>query len=53
MAVARIVQTFEDGTKLHVEIEVRDSYPDAVAEAKAQVVNLWNDVIGTGDIEDD
>jgi len=41
MASARITQRWPDGIELEVEIYVDENYPDAVAEARAQVEHLW------------
>lgn len=41
MASARITQRWPEGIELTVEIYVDENYPDAVAEARAQVWHLW------------
>jgi hypothetical protein len=47
MASARITQTWPDGTVVEVEVHVDLNYPDAVAEAKAQAVSMWNATVET------
>jgi hypothetical protein len=51
---ARIVQTWPDGAKLHLEVSVDSSYPDAVDEARAQVTRLYAETCSeTEDAEGD
>jgi len=45
MASARIVQRWPDGIELEVEVYVEESYPDAVAEARAQAQRLWVETV--------
>ena len=44
MATARITHTFPDGTRDHLTIEVSESFPDCVDEARMQVTRMWRDV---------
>jgi hypothetical protein len=46
MAKVRIIQTWPDGDSLSVEVSVASSYPDAVAEARANARALWADALG-------
>ena len=46
MARVRIAHTWPDGDALTVEVSVSESYPDAVAEARANAKALWVDVLG-------
>ena len=41
MAIARIHQQFTAETSICVEVEVRESYPDALSQAVAEVVRLY------------
>lgn len=44
MAQVRITASDEDGATLEVEVEVEGSYPDAVAEARANTLALWREL---------
>lgn len=46
MARVRVTHTWPDGDSLAVEVSVSESYPDAVAEARANAKALWSDVLG-------
>lgn len=41
LAIARIHQAFDATSSMTVEVEVSESYPQACAEAVAQVVRLF------------
>jgi hypothetical protein len=43
MAVAKITYQWADGDTMVCEVRVAESYPDAVAEAKAQAVAMLRD----------
>ena len=45
MATARIAQHFTDGGTVSVEVEVSESYPDAVDQAVSEVVRLWREAV--------
>jgi len=45
MATARISQTFADGTAVTVSAEIKDNFPDALAEYIARVAELWSRVV--------
>lgn len=44
-ATVRLTQRWSDGSATEVSIRVDSSYPDAVAEAKAQAIACWREVI--------
>ena len=46
MARCRITHEWPDGDRLTVEVSVSESYPDAVAEARANARTLWADALG-------
>lgn len=46
MATARIRYTWADGDELVCEVRVSESYPDAVAEAKAQTLSMYATALG-------
>ena len=46
MATARIQFRWPDGDELVCEIEVSESYPDAVAEAKSQALAMYATALG-------
>jgi len=43
VAQIRIIQRWADSSETELEVYVEDSYPDAVDEARAQVVKLWRE----------
>lgn len=54
LAIARISKRYPDDSAITVEVEVRDSFPDCVAECVAQVIHLWSltpndDEVGEGE----
>lgn len=49
MAVARIVHQYDDGSACELTVEVDESYPDAVDEACARVMDLWREVVAVDD----
>lgn len=46
VARVRVTHTWPDGDALAVEVSVSESYPDAVAEARANAKALWSEVLG-------
>lgn len=46
MATARIRFQWPDGDELVCEVRVSESYPDAVAEAKAQALAMYASALG-------
>ena len=52
MASARITQRWPDGTELTAAVSAESSYPDAIAEIRAQVVSLWREVTADEDARD-
>lgn len=51
--MVRITAINEDGCGMCVEVQVEASYPDAVAEARAQATGLWHDVFADVEVEDE
>ncbi|MGH9088821.1 MAG: hypothetical protein ACRDYZ_12060 [Acidimicrobiales bacterium] len=59
MATVSLAYTFSDGDTIGVEVEVDDSYPDCVDEARKTAVNAFEqalaaacDQLGGGDDDD-
>lgn len=52
MAVARITYEWADGDTMVCEVRVTESYPDVVAEARAQVVSMLRDALGVTRVAD-
>lgn len=46
MATAKITHTWPNGESLVCEVRVTESYPDAIAEAKAQALAMFRDALG-------
>jgi hypothetical protein len=46
MARIKISHEWPDGDRLTVEVALSESYPDAVAEARANAKTLWLDILG-------
>jgi hypothetical protein len=46
MARIKITHEWPDGDRLTVEVSLSESYPDAVAEARANAKALWLDILG-------
>lgn len=53
MAIARISKRYPDASAITVEVEVRDSYPDALDQAVTEVVRLWSLTPNDADDGDD
>jgi len=58
VARVKIEHTWPDGDRLSVEVSVSESFPDAVAEARANAKALWGEALGLtvetlGEGEDD
>lgn len=46
MASVSITHRWADGSGTHVKVRVEDSFPDCVAEAKANAVAAMKDMLG-------
>ena len=46
MARIKIAHEWPDGDRLTVEVALSESFPDAVAEARANARTLWADALG-------
>ena len=51
MARCKITQQWSDGTVTQLEVTVSESYPDAVDQARLEVVKLWREVCAEAEAE--